>query len=285
MKHLLLNNKHQLAWTEYGASGGDPIFYFHGIPGSSLEPQSADAVARDLGIHLIAPDRPGYGSSDPQDGFSLLDWPKVISRLANELNLKRFSILAYSGGGAYALACAHEMADRINHISLISSIAPFDTAVTQDHLNADFKPLYELAAADYSAAMQQITQLAHSPEALLNVLLAPLPAADLAVFDQAHIQSQYLKNLRHAIAKSVNGIVSDLCNVASAWQFKLEDIQTPINIWHGRDDNNIGFATAEYLANTLKNSSTQFLDNSGHYYLFTQWREILERTMNYKMGI
>ena len=63
------------------------------------------------------------------------------------------------------------------------------------------------------------------------------------------------------------------------WQFNLKDIQTHINIWHGRDDNLIGFPVAEYLAETLKNTSTYFLNNNGHYFLFDQWKEVLGQTI------
>ena len=279
MNTLLLDNKYQLAWNEYGTADGEPVFYFHGITGSRMEAQTADTIAKDLGIRLIAPDRPGYGDSDIQDGFCLLDWPNVISQLADKLRLSQFSILGFSNGGSYALACAHELAERLKHITVVGSTAPFETKAMQEHVSADFKPLYELAATDYPAALQQVTQLATSPETFMEVLQASLLPCDKTIFEQDDFYQHYLENLALAIHNGVDGMVNGLSCVSLPWQFNLEDIQTHIDIWHGRDDNLIGLPVAEYLAETLQNTSTHFLNNSGHYFLFNQWREVLGQTI------
>ena len=279
MNILLLDNKKRLAWNEYGAPDGEPVFYFHGTPGSRLEAQPADDIARNLGIRLIAPDRPGYGDSDVQDDFRLLDWPDAISQLADELQLRQFSILSFSGGGAYALACAHELAGRINHVTTVGSPAPFETEVMQKHISAEFKPLYELSAANYPAAAQQVSQLANPLDTFMEILQAALPPSDKVLFEQSSFHKHYLENLTLATTHGVNGIVNDLRNLTLPWQFDLEDIQPPIDLWHGRDDKSFGFAIAEYLSNTLKNTSTHFLNNNGHYFLFNQWREILGQSI------
>jgi len=278
MDIFLLDSKYQLAWAEYGAPDGEPVFYFHGIPGSQLEAKLADNITRELGIRLIAPDRPGYGDSDQQDNFKPLDWPGIIAQLADKLNIHRFSILGFSGGGIFALACAHEIADRIKHITLISSPASFETNVMQNGVNADTKPLYELAAADYNAAVEQISLLATSAENLLDALLVPLPPEDKDLFNQKNFRQHYLDNIALAIKSGVHGIANDLRCFALPWQFNLSDINTNIDIWHGRCDRSIGFAVAEHLANTFNNTFTHFLDNKGHLYLFAQWQEVLEQT-------
>ncbi|MCW9024909.1 MAG: alpha/beta hydrolase [Gammaproteobacteria bacterium] len=276
MDRLILENQCQLAWTEYGAPEGEPVFYFHGMQGSRLEPSPADAIAHDMGIRLIAPDRPGYGNSDPHEDFKLLDWPDVISQLADHLNLNQFSIIAYSAGGAYALACGNRIPARIKHVTLLSATAPFDTEVMQTHLNAILIHLFELATVDKQATVQQVSQLAASPEALLDSLLAMLPPCDKVIFDQAHIQEHYLKNITLALNKGINGIVNDLRCLGLPWQFNLQDIPVDVDIWHGREDNNIGFPVAEYLARALPDPTTHFFDNKGHCYLFEQWNDILE---------
>ena len=277
MNQLLLDNKYKLSWNEYGAPDGEPMFYFHGITSSRAEAQTADTIAKDLGIRLIAPDRPGFGDSDAQQGFRLLDWPNVISQLADKLQFKQFSILGFSGGGAYALACAHELAERIKQITVVGSSAPFETKVMQEYISADFKPLYELAASDYTAAIQQVSQMVASPEVFIDNLQPALPESDKTLFNQSSFHKLFLENLTLATNNGVNGIVNDLRNFKLPWQFNLEDIQLPINIWHGRDDLLIGFPVAEYLADTLNNTSTHFLNNNGHYFLFNQWKEILEQ--------
>lgn len=276
LNSFLHNQKYQIAWNEYGAADGKPVFYFNGVLGSRLEAQPTDKIARDLGLRLITTDRPGYGDSEPQNDFRLLDWPDVISQLADRLNLTRFSILGFSGGGAYALACAHAIPERIQHITIVGSTAPYASEAMQNHLCADFKPLYELSVADEQAALQQVSQLASSPEALMDIVQAPLHSCDKALFKQHDIQQPYLDNMALAINTGVNGIVNDLRNVALPWQFEPEDIQLPVNLWHGRNDNAVGHVIGEYLADKLKSSTIQLLDNCGHYFLFDQWHDVLK---------
>lgn len=278
---MLLDNQYQLAWNEYGMADGEPVFYFHGIPGSRLEAYPADDICRDLNIRLIVPDRPGYGASDFQDNFSLLQWPRVVTQLADKLKLGQFSILGYSGGGAYALACAHEIENKIKNIALVSSTAPFGSESMLNHINPNFKPLYQLAATDYDAAIQKLTLLANQPETFLKVIKSRLPSDDEALFNQVTFQKYYRLNLSLAITAGVSGIANDLRNLTLPWQFNLGDIETHINIWHGRNNMNIGLPMAEYLANSLNNTSTYFLENTGHYFLFNRWRIILDKLISH----
>ena len=278
MDYLLLDDKYKFAWNEYGTPDGEPIFYFHGTPGSRLEASSADVIARDLGIRLIAPERPGYGNSEAQDEFSLLNWPNAVSQLADKLNLKHFSLIGYSGGGPYALACAHKIADRIKKITLIGSLAPFESDAMQKHINACFKPLYELTVTDYPLAMQQVSQLTSSPEALLDALYTQLSAVDLTIVKQENFRALHLENMAQALNNGVHGFVNDLRNYTLPWQFGIHTIPHRIDIWHGCDDQNVGFAIGEYLAETMQNTSAHFLDKAGHYFLFDQWQVILQST-------
>lgn len=277
MDCLILENRYQLAWNEYGSADGEPVLYFHGTPGSRLEAFPADVIAQELGIRLIVPDRPGYGASDSQYQLSLSYWPKLVSKLANKLKLDQFSIIGYSSGGAYALSCAYNIPDRINNIALVSSAAPFEKQALKNQTDPIFKPLYDLSVTEYGNDQHKLLQLASSPKALMNVLKTTLSPTDKALFKNVTFQKYFLMNLSLAITSGVDGIVNDIRNLSLPWDIKLEDIQLPVDIWHGRDDNNLDFSVAEYLAQTLNNSSTHFLDKAGHYFIFEQWREVLEQ--------
>lgn len=276
MPHLLPDSEFQIAWSEYGRPDGTPVFYFHGMPGSSLEAMSVDSIARDLNLRLIAPERPGYGDSASRIDFSLQDWPLLISELAEQLKLDHFSILGYSGGGPYALACAHYMPSRINRIVLVSSPAPLSSKVMRQNINADFKPLFELAATDHAAALQQLSPMVASAEVLMGIMQAPLSGSDKTLFEQDEFRKNYLQNLSRAIQQGSSGFINDLRCLYLPWPFDLEDIQLPIDIWHGRNDINIGFPVAEFLTDAMRNASPHFLHNSGHFFIFSHWKEILE---------
>ncbi len=72
---LLLKDGRTLAYCEYGAPDGVPVFYAHGDPGSRLECSLFHDKALNHGHRLIAPDRPGMGKSTFQPDWTLLDYP------------------------------------------------------------------------------------------------------------------------------------------------------------------------------------------------------------------
>ena len=63
-----------------------------------------DDAAQQLGVRVVAPDRPGFGASTPKPGRSIIDWVNDLDELTDHLQLGSYRLLAISGGGPYALA-------------------------------------------------------------------------------------------------------------------------------------------------------------------------------------
>lgn len=94
-----LSDERRLAYAEYGEPTDAPGFLFHGLPGSRLAWGLLLGNLIPTGVRIIAPDRPGYGCSDPQPGRSLLDWADDVTELADILEIEKFAIVGVSGGG------------------------------------------------------------------------------------------------------------------------------------------------------------------------------------------
>src|SRR5260370_37285137 len=101
-----LPDSRRLACEEYGEPDGDPVFFLHGTPGSRLGPRPRAIVLYQLGVRLIAFDRPGYGQSDPQPGRTVADVASDVSAIADYLELDHFAVIGRSGADPHALACA-----------------------------------------------------------------------------------------------------------------------------------------------------------------------------------
>ena len=115
-----------LGYAEYGPVAGPSLFLFHGLPGSRL------AVAEmwpeePTEVRVIAPDRPGAGSSAFEPGRRLTDWADDVRQLADSLGIERFLVAGFSGGGPHALAVAHGLPDRVIAVGSISGAGPIDT--------------------------------------------------------------------------------------------------------------------------------------------------------------
>src|SRR5215472_11428558 len=89
---ISLRDGRALGYAEYGDPGGKSIFFFHGLPGSRRQRHPDDSIAIELGAHIIAIDRPGYGLSDFQKGRTLLDWPGDVAQLADALKIDQFAV-------------------------------------------------------------------------------------------------------------------------------------------------------------------------------------------------
>ena len=120
----MLADGRRLGFDDVGDAEGPVVFYLHGFGSSRVVRHPDDHIATELGIRLIAVDRPGIGLSTGAPGRRLLDWPGDVEQLADRLGIESFAVLGWSGGGPYALACGWSLPDRVDRIGLISAAAP-----------------------------------------------------------------------------------------------------------------------------------------------------------------
>lgn len=265
----------QLSWQEYGKSTAYTIFYFHGLPGSRLEAKSADTTARELGVRLIAVDRFGYGDSRSADCFGFFKFSDALALLADTLKLETFSLLGFSGGVPYALACAHELGGLIDNIAIVASPADFSTSVMQAHYNPQSRPLFELAAKDMELAREQIMPLAQNPQAALQYMLSNISSDDERLFSQPRYLDSYSKSIELAMQQGAEGTVCDLNQLGLPWPFDIRAISVPVSIWHGEEDPICGAAIADYLAETIPRAQLHRLPGKGHFFLLEHWHDVL----------
>jgi pimeloyl-ACP methyl ester carboxylesterase len=110
----------------YGSREGKPLLFFHGYPSSRLEASGVDELARRRGIRVISLDRPGNGLSTMQPNRTIMDWTVDIRAFAEGMKLDRFAIIGGSGGGPYALACAHALPrEMVAGVGLFASAPPW----------------------------------------------------------------------------------------------------------------------------------------------------------------
>jgi len=67
---VTLRDGRRLGYSIYGDPSGLPVLSCHGGLLCRLDASSADAAARDLGVGVISPDRPGVGLSERRPGHA-----------------------------------------------------------------------------------------------------------------------------------------------------------------------------------------------------------------------
>ena len=280
-KFLQLKNGGRLAYCEYGSATGTPVFFFHGWPSSRTMAELTDVAARDLNVRIISTDRPGIRDSTFQPNRRLIDWPEVIEQLADHLKIDNFRILAISGGAPYAFATAWKMPDRVRAVAIVSGAVPISDL--RDH--EGLLPLYRWMiwfGRHQPALLRYMFWLAGPLVSLRGVvrsvhkLLRMLPSADAEALRDNSAFDVLFESQRYAWRGSADGVIADAQIYAQPWGFRLEDVDVPVRLWHGKQDRAFSFRVAEETAGRLRNCATRIVDNEGHYSLpIRRIREIL----------
>src|SRR4051812_17711522 len=102
---LHLPDGRKLSYGIYGAETGPLVIVLDG-PGSRGLARAASPIAAELGLRLVAPDRPGWGETTLDARRGIADWPDDHAALLDALDADGAGILAQSGGTPFALAAA-----------------------------------------------------------------------------------------------------------------------------------------------------------------------------------
>jgi len=278
-----LSSGRRVAVESYGDPQGAPVFFFHGWPSSKTMAQLTDAAARELGIRIISPDRPGIWESGFQANRTLLDWPDVLEQLADHLGLDRFYILAISGGAPYAYATAIRLRDRVRAIAIVSGAPPIVDLADQGGLLLLYRwmlTLYRKSPRLLRALFYVARPIASiRPPIRLRPLLLKilqLQACDASALRDSAAFEACFESQRRAWRASAKGIMTDAEIYARPWGFRLEDVDVPVRLWHGKQDRAFSIHLAEEVSSRLPNCCARYIDNEGHYSLpIRHVREIL----------
>lgn len=269
-----------LAFSEYGDPNGMPAFFCHGWPSSRTMAELTDAPARELGVRIISADRPGISRSAFQANRKLIDWPPVLQQLADYLGLERFHMLAISGGAPYAYATAWEMPERVRAIAIVSGAPPIVDLRDRSGLLKLYRGMLALHGAD--PRLLRVLFYVARPFATIRVpyqgmrrLLRLQPCDAEALRDAAAFETCF-GSARRAWRASALGVMADAQVYAEPWGFKLEDVDLPVRLWHGKEDRAFSVRIAQEVAARLPNCQARYIDNAGHYSLpIRHMREIL----------
>jgi pimeloyl-ACP methyl ester carboxylesterase len=270
-KTLRLEDGRLLGYAIYGDPAGQPVFYFHGCPGSRLEAQLADGVAARMGIRLIALDRPGFGLSDFKPRRTIFEWPDDVIKVADALGISRFATIGVSGGGPYAAACALRLPQRLTAVAIVCGLGPLDTAGGSDRMIRNNHLILFLGRRLPWLARLSLRRVAYqvrrNPGAILARLLVALPDPDKAVLARPEIKNTIKDNIVEAFRGGSRGAACELLLYTRPWGFLLEDIATRVNLWHGDQDVSVPPTMGRYQARTIPNCRAIFYPGEGHFSL------------------
>lgn len=269
---LQLENGSRIALDEYGDLSGQPVFFCHGWPSSRMMGVLAHEAACDLGVRLISPDRPGVNESTFQKDRTLLHWPALLNELADQLGIGKFRMLAISGGAPYAYASAWSTPERVEAIAVVSGAPPITELNEHDGLLGLYRWMLVLYRTR-PELLRKCFRLARPfaarriPLQLRPMFLKLLQPCDASVLRDSRAFEACFESQRRAWRASAEGVMADAEIYARPWGFRLEEIKTPVRLWHGKTDRSFSFRLAEEVGRRLPNCQARFVEAAGHYSL------------------
>ena len=257
-----------LACLQLGDPAGLPVLYFHGYPGSRLEARVAAADIDRLGLRLLAVDRPGFGQSTFQPGRTVGAWAADVAALADQLALRRFSVVSISGGAPYALACAAKLPARLDRVALLCPLGPLDGEDDRAGMLVQDRLLLALASHAPPLARAVVRVLTHwmrqDAERYIRFMLAGMMSPDRDLFADPGYHSLMKESSGEALRQGGRGPAWELTLIARPWDFRLQEVRVPVSLWQGLIDQILPAAMARRLAAALPGCNARYLPGEGH---------------------
>lgn len=272
---MQLQDGRVLAWSEWGDVDGLPVLFCTGAGMSRWLGFGAKDLP-DLGLKLIAIDRPGLGLSDAHANKTLSSWVDDTREFIQSQNLQNVLAVGFSQGAPFALALAG--CNLVKAIAIVSG---------QDELtHPRLKPLLHPDVAGMIAAVQQdavgfeqhFSQMA-TWEGLWQLIIGMSAECDRTLYKSDTFGKAYQRALQEGFSQGAQGYARDLVNALSSWPFELENITVPVDLWYGGADTSTVHSPdfGITLASRLPNASHIIDPQAGGSILWTRSRDILAK--------
>ena len=240
-----------------------PVLALHGQPGSGrdfdLFARALDAEHRrrfpeSPGAHLLAPDRPGWGSraSEPAGGFAAGADDAV--RVLDEEGVDRAVVLGFSWGGGVALELARRHADRVGALVLAASIGPGEPTAF-DRLLARPVPGRAICAGGLAASRLLLRR-----RSVHGLLGGAIPGVD-----PTHVRHFADHSLPGAVLDSFMVEQQALVREFPAVLEHLGTLRVPTVVVAGDRDRLIAPGSARGLAAAIPDADLRLIPGAGHF--------------------
>jgi len=276
-----LKDGRRLGFVEFGDPNGKPVIVFHDLWGDRNLRHPDDTIIKNMGVRLIGVDRPGYGMSTRKPNRSMMDVVDDIMLLSKALKLDQFSVLGYSAGVPYALACAYRFPQIVSRCAVVSSLPPMDDPQGFEAVNRNYARLFQLAKgmeAGFRVLMKGFFWIdsRRDPSRYVAELTLSMPEIDQTIMKNPLV-FQSRTNMWDNIRRNGSDIfVDEMVTLVKSWGFQLQSVQTPVDIWWGEADTFVTPMVGQRMADFLPNSTLHLEAQSGHLILFSHWQAILE---------
>lgn len=281
---MRLPDQRLLGFDDVGDPNGVPVLFVHGTPDSRRSRHPDDSIAAAMGVRLVAVDRAGIGLSSPDPTATVGSFGDDVVALADHLGIERWRILAWSGGATYGLAVAARHPERVDRVTVVAGLVPFEAYDTPgildladggrwmvaelgkelgaEGLAAEAVPMMAPMPCDLDLAMEHVIEGA---DPFRRKELAAVPGAAEAM---AH-------GVVDSVAQGPAGLTRDVELQVLAPDVDWADVACPVDLVYGDRDATTPVAFGQWWVDHLRWPEMQVVAGAGHLVALTRWRENL----------
>ncbi|MBD2445946.1 alpha/beta hydrolase [Nostoc sp. FACHB-152] len=276
---LQLQDGRMLAWSEWGPVEGLPVLFCTGAGMSGRLGFGASDLP-DLGLKLIAIDRPGVGLSDPHPNKTLSSWVDDTQEFIQANHLDNLLCVGFSQGAPFALALAGR--NLVKAIAIVSGQDELTHERLKPLLHPDVERMISAVQQDPIKFEQQFAQMA-TPEGMWQLIIGMSSECDRILYEDVTFRAAYQQALIEGFSQGAHPYARDLVNALSSWSIKLEEITIPVDLWYGALDTSTVHSPdfGATLALRLPNATHIIDPKQGGSLLWTRARDILTKLQSH----
>jgi len=291
-----LESGRKIGVTTFGDPMAERIVVFcHAAPGSSVfDPDPLVTEHRD--VHILAFDRPGYGSSDPlpfgtwpsipRAADDIAEYLKAMGRDESGIGISRpptIGVAGWSAGGRVALALAARHPELVDRVAVVATPAPDDQV---RWIAPELTEISDrLAQMPADAAIEQLTaMLQPQADAVLGADedgdvpfdLLGASAVDDDALNRPGARDRLGRMLKDAFRQGPRGVAADILSyTARPWGFEYGDVAAKTLIVNGQADALAGNAHAAFYGKALPDARVEMFPGAGHLVVIPAWDRVL----------
>ena len=248
------------SWTIHYSEAGDPsapaVVLLHGSGPGATGWSNFKTNLEALGehFHVIAPDMPGWGRSDPVTRDEA-DHARAAVELLDALGIEKAAFVGNSMGGITTLRLATEYPERVSHVITMGP-------------GSGPQPKMLTPAGGLSEGMKTLVAAYRDPTVESMTRLTEVMTYDSARFATPELAGERADNAKAHPEHLANYLDGFSRGGPIATWFRLEDlpgVQAPALLIHGRDDRVVHFESTLLLLAYLPNSRAVLLNRCGHW--------------------
>jgi pimeloyl-ACP methyl ester carboxylesterase len=191
-----------------GEPGAALVLLCHGLADSRLSARLFTRPARELGLCVVAPDRPGSGRSDRRRLGRLAEWAEDAALVLDAVAAESAAVVGISGGGPFAAACAARPPGRVRRLMLISPLGL--PGWSARGMASGERVALEIARRTRAFGGWFLGRLAtlarRSPRLFLRVVISALPDCDRRALGQPGLRDRFVASYAEAFRRGSRGV-------------------------------------------------------------------------------